>query len=495
MSDPDGAVNQWDPLGPDSAIPIEVTNAYNRTIERSPLRDVEHAYELHKHVIQLAGRELRRTVLRRGVRVKDGFTHYISFEIGAAYPLEQRAARRWVARDLISGRLLSVDIVPVNSYIVAGRVWLTSPIGVGETFEVEISSSIPFTELDGFGCIGVNLRGFDEGIARVEVEISFVDVPDNLRAYTGTQGSLTFCRAQPQASIPKAAFKGAFRFELMQPAEQSLLFGWSRREPEAATTEASQRSEAQVIVLTALELEFIAVRSLLENVKSVKHPKGTLYDVGGMVGFDGVRHEVALVQIGSGNVRTGVEAERAISFFRPTYIFFVGVAGGLKDVDIGDVVVASKIYGYETGRAESEFKPREEIGQSSYRMTQVAKRVAREGTWKSSLSSERNPRALIAPIAAGEKVVADSKSGVYQFLRHNFSDAVAVEMEAIGVVTAAHANDLSQVCVIRGISDLIDDKSAGDAAGLQVIAAKHAAAFLFEMLKHTHDTGEPLLVD
>ena len=54
-------------------------------------------------------------------------------------------------------------------------------------------------------------------------------------------------------------------------------------------------------------------------------------------------------------------------------------------------------------------------------------------------------------------------------------------MEGFGVLKAADANPVHAL-VIRGISDLIDDKAEADAADTQELAARHASAFAFEVL-------------
>jgi len=160
--------------------------------------------------------------------------------------------------------------------------------------------------------------------------------------------------------------------------------------------------------------------------------------------------QVALAQTGQGNPRAALEVERAISFFKPSHVFFVGVAGGLKDVATGDVVAATKLYGYESGKADVEYKPRVDFGESSYAMTQEATFVARRTEWLTRVRLHdpssmfgRTPQVFVAPIVAGEKLVASTESSTYQFLKSNFSDALAVEMESYGFFRAIHANHLS----------------------------------------------------
>lgn len=86
----------------------------------------------------------------------------------------------------------------------------------------------------------------------------------------------------------------------------------------------------RIVILTALGLERAAVRQFLTDVRQLTHDHGTVYDLG--------RFEVV----------------------------FLGVAGGLKDVKLGDVVVATKVYGYESGKESKTFRPRPDVMRSSY---------------------------------------------------------------------------------------------------------------------------------
>ena len=63
---------------------------------------------------------------------------------------------------------------------------------------------------------------------------------------------------------------------------------------------------------------------------------------------------------------------------------------------------------------------------------------------------------FVAPIAAGEKVVASKQSDIFQFLRTSYNDAIAVEMEGFGFLSAVFAYPNIKAIVIRGISDLVE---------------------------------------
>ena len=139
-------------------------------------------------------------------------------------------------------------------------------------------------------------------------------------------------------------------------------------------------------------------------------------------------------------------------------MFFIGIAGGIKDVQIGDVVVAPKVYGYESGAAKEEFLTRPDVTLSSYILEQKARSEARKDDWIKRIKQiklNRPPQVFVGPIAAGEKVLKSTQSSVYEFLRSHYNDTLAVDMEGHGFLKAARANEVNAV-VIRGISDLFD---------------------------------------
>ena len=245
------------------------------------------------------------------------------------------------------------------------------------------------------------------------------------------------------------------------------------------------------VILTAIPLEYMAVRSHLTDLQEVMHPQGTIYERGKLLAYS-KEWDVVIVETGAGNSPAGIEAERAIAYFKPHVILFVGVAGGIKDVKLGDVVAGTKVYGYESGKVAETFRPRPDVGLSTYNMIQRARAEARKPNWlarilnsdseKLQVSPSVNPKVFVAPIAAGEKVVANKESDLLHFLQNNYGDALAVEMEGRGILLAAHANQEVSALIIRGISDLIDGKIKADKQGSQEIAARHASAFAFEVL-------------
>jgi nucleoside phosphorylase len=238
------------------------------------------------------------------------------------------------------------------------------------------------------------------------------------------------------------------------------------------------------VILTALPVEYKAVRRHLLDLTEFTHPSGTVYEIGNFADYEGQKWKTVLAEIGPGNPGAAAEIERAIATFSPEVALFVGIAGGLKDVAIGDVVVATKVYGYETGKAELEFRTRPVAFPSSYDLQQRARAEAKRENWLKRINLLVPPsfHAFVAPTAAGEKVVASRRSNIATFIADNYGDALAIEMEGRGFLEAANSNQQVHALVIRGISDLIDQKSDADASGSQELAARNASAFAFEVL-------------
>jgi nucleoside phosphorylase len=262
--------------------------------------------------------------------------------------------------------------------------------------------------------------------------------------------------------------------------EQSMC-NESRSDVNSLKPQGSTYLNPRAIFFTALRVEFGAVRSFLSNVHEVQGMNGSIYEQG-VYNCAERQWDVFLVETGAGNVDTAIEAERAINQTNPYVVFFVGVAGGVKDVKLGDVVAATKIYAYESGADKESFQPRPVVGESAYMLTERAKAEARNPNWLRLLGKDNSkPNVLVGPIAAGEKVVKSKSSDTYRLIRTHYSDVLAVEMEGHGLLRAARASSVNAI-VIRGISDLLDNKEQVDAEGSQERAAFHASAFAFQML-------------
>ena len=250
------------------------------------------------------------------------------------------------------------------------------------------------------------------------------------------------------------------------------------------------------VILTALKEEHKAVEAHLEpfgqaaRLSEEIHPNGTIYTQGQFKAHNGTWN-VAIAQVDTGNASAGIEAIRAMMQFDPRVILFVGVAGGIKDVQIGDVVAASIVYGYECGKhIDDSSLPRPKLGEADYDLRQRSQAEARKEDWRKQIrssvtSSAPIPTVHVKPIAAGEKVIASRKAAVYEYLRKYYDDAIAIEMEGFGFLKATQQVKNVSAMVIRGISDLLDgknDDSIEPEPARRERAARHASAFAFTLL-------------
>lgn len=246
-------------------------------------------------------------------------------------------------------------------------------------------------------------------------------------------------------------------------------------------------TDINVLVVTALKLERLAVREHLADVKT-ETASGLAADIGTSVSSPGQR--IAIIETGPGNVSAAILTAKAEEAFRPEYIVMFGVAGGVKDVAIGDVVASSKVYWAEGGKAAHKLKPRPDFATVSPSVLQLARAVSADNAWMGRAKSGggswpgtgREPESFVGPIVVGEKVVIDEHADVAQIISQTFSDAIAVDMEDFGALRGGAANERAKAIAIRGISDLMAHKADADAGGSQPLAAANGAAFLFDLL-------------
>jgi adenosylhomocysteine nucleosidase len=118
-------------------------------------------------------------------------------------------------------------------------------------------------------------------------------------------------------------------------------------------------AQGNAVVLTALGLEYEAVREFLDGVRPVPPLSGTQYETGSVTGEEW-SWQVTIARIGEGSANTALHCERVIRAFQPHVVLFVGVAGSLRSgsVRLGDVVVATRVAVYQGGKDGEPLPPK-----------------------------------------------------------------------------------------------------------------------------------------
>jgi nucleoside phosphorylase len=258
-----------------------------------------------------------------------------------------------------------------------------------------------------------------------------------------------------------------------------------------------ERAQRVAVIITAVPLEFSAVRHCLLNASMERAAPG-LRLLRGTVTGEAVDWTVYLAQAGMGNASTASVVAQAVGELGADLVAFVGMAAGLKPDDqaLGDVVFASRVYNGHSGKeavieGQAEFLGRPASFSTPMSLQQLAQAHIAESDWagpavrRGSGRSSRAPSAHVAPIVSVESVQANPLAEQRNRIATRFNDAGALDMESFGLYSGAHLHNVPAVAV-RGISDFIGDKTPARDEEIQPVAARNAARFLVQLLEKAH---------
>jgi nucleoside phosphorylase len=269
----------------------------------------------------------------------------------------------------------------------------------------------------------------------------------------------------------------------------------SSTQHEEIRTPVSQDAKPKIVILTAIKEEYMAVREQLSAV--VEDDKDdTKYEIGYFI-FEDVEIRVVIRECGKSNSIASQETEKAINYYKPSCLLFVGIAGSRKPLDfkLGDVIVAQKIYSYEGGKdIKNSFVARPELENASYTLCEEAKTERNKSDWKVLIKAKKkNIGADLGIIASGEKLIEHYDSDYGKILTEHYNDTSAVETEGFGFAKVASRQGIATkpviIGIIRGISDILSQEANEQALYLdkrphtaKTFASKTAAAFAFWMI-------------
>lgn len=197
---------------------------------------------------------------------------------------------------------------------------------------------------------------------------------------------------------------------------------------------------------------------------------------------------VVIAQTGVGKVNAAIITTLMIEHFKPTAIFFTGIAGGINPkLQPGDMVIGAKIAHHDYGMLGDSMKvwpthnPILKKENPLYFLcdsTLVALALQQTKKIQFEKQGNRSPTVISGTIVSGDVFVASASAA--QRLRTQLQ-ADATEMEGAAV---------AQVCwqlgtrfiVIRSISDNANNKAHADAIASYKVAARNSASLVMAMV-------------
>ncbi|ELQ6020318.1 5'-methylthioadenosine/S-adenosylhomocysteine nucleosidase [Cronobacter turicensis] len=222
-------------------------------------------------------------------------------------------------------------------------------------------------------------------------------------------------------------------------------------------------------IIGAMEEEVTLLRDKIDNRQTLNIAGCEIY-TGTLNGVD-----VALLKSGIGKVSAAMGATLLLEHCKPDVIINTGSAGGLApSLKVGDIVVSDEVryhdadvtaFGYEYGQmagCPAAFKADEKLIAAALKTIE-----------------QLNLHAVRGLVVSGDAFINGSVN--LAKIRHNFPQAIAVEMEATAIGHVCHNFGVPFV-VVRAISDVADQQSHLSFEEFLAVAAKQSSLMVETLL-------------
>lgn len=260
---------------------------------------------------------------------------------------------------------------------------------------------------------------------------------------------------------------------------------------------------ARVAVMSVIEEETQAVHQAFRFTERIA---GKPYFT--VSGCDLARPVLLSREIGRNNVQSGERIRDIIEHWRPEALILCGIAGGIaehEDIKPGDIVIPDYVHYCSFAKLSAngqQFRYMAYDHPSLSLHENYAAPLRDDSSWltddvRQLLPSGRSPRVFIGGLVAGDKVFGDPTSEEQQKVLSNFDDAIAIDMESVGLCRAVAASRVDpqynpRLLIVRAISDLVGDPNNNTSrADFKAASCAVAAAFAYriasDILEHEPD--------
>ncbi|MDT3606902.1 5'-methylthioadenosine/S-adenosylhomocysteine nucleosidase [Cronobacter dublinensis] len=222
-------------------------------------------------------------------------------------------------------------------------------------------------------------------------------------------------------------------------------------------------------IIGAMEEEVTLLRDKIDNRQTLNIAGCEIY-TGTLNGVD-----VALLKSGIGKVSAAMGATLLLEHCKPDVVINTGSAGGLApSLKVGDIVVSDEVryhdadvtaFGYEYGQMAG--------CPAAFKADEILIAAAQ------ATIEQLNLHAVRGLVVSGDAFINGSVN--LAKIRHNFPQAIAVEMEATAIGHVCHNFGVPFV-VVRAISDVADQQSHLSFEEFLAVAAKQSSLMVETLL-------------